>query len=126
MKKLLVAVLAGSSLLALAACGESEKKGESAPASTEQPAAPTQSQATPSTTTTATPATPDASQAIQDAQKALKDATASMTDEQKQQTITAARANAEAAAKAAGQSEDMIKTIGDQAEAAAKQALGVQ
>ncbi len=49
-----------------------------------------------------------------------------MTDEQKQQAITTARTSAEAAAKTAGQSEDLVKQAGDAAEAAAKQALGVQ
>jgi hypothetical protein len=58
--------------------------------------------------------------------KALKDQAASMTDEQKQQAITAARTSAESAAKAAGQNDDKVKQAGDAAEAAAKEALGVQ
>ncbi len=49
-----------------------------------------------------------------------------MTDEQKQQAIAAARTNAETLAKAAGQSDDLVKQAGEAAEAAAKQALGVQ
>ncbi|MGO4839894.1 Mur ligase family protein, partial [Rhizobiaceae sp. 2RAB30] len=60
---------------------------------------------TTTTTTTTEPAAkpaPDANQALQDAQKALQEQAASMSAEQKQQAITAARTNAEAAAKAAG------------------------
>lgn len=126
MNKLLLIPLAGLSVLALAACGESEQKSESAPAQTEQSSQPAAAPSTTTTTEQATKPAPDAGQALQDAQNELKEQAATMTDEQKQQTVTAARTSAEAAAKAAGQGEDMIKQIGDQAEAAAKQALGVQ
>lgn len=121
MNKLILASLAGVSLLVLAACGEGEKKSEA------QPAQPAQTETVPAETApandqTTAPATPNAGQA----QETLNNAAASMTDEQKQQAVASARAEAEAAAKAAGQSEEVIKQLGDQAEAAAKQAFGIE
>lgn len=125
MKRVLVASLTGISLLALTACGESEQKNEGTPAASEQQPAKTGSDPAAMSSETSAPA-PDASQVLEGAQKALKDAASALSDEQRQKAVSATRASAEAAAKAAGQGEDMIKQIGDQAEAAAKQALGVQ
>ena len=48
-----------------------------------------------------------------------------MTPEQKTAAVAEARTQAEAAAKAAGQTDEQVKAIGDQAEAAVKQALGL-
>lgn len=69
---------------------------------------------------------PDATKMAEEAMKQLKEQAANMTPEQKTAAVTAARTNAEAAAKAAGQTDEQAKVIGDQAEAAAKSALGVQ
>jgi hypothetical protein len=132
MNRLLLVSLAGVSMLALAACGESEQKTETPPATTEQPAAPAEpapapaAPAEPAPAPTAPAAPADPAKAAEDAMNALKEQAASMTAEQKQQAVTAARTSAEAAAKAAGQTDDQAKQAGDAAEAAAKQALGVQ
>ena len=116
MKKLVFA-LAAVSLFALAGCGESEKKSETPPATTEAPAP------APAPAATEAPATP---MNAQDAMKTIKDQAATMTAEQKQAAVETGRKAAEDAAKAAGQTADQVKAAADAAEKAIKDALGVQ
>jgi uncharacterized protein (DUF885 family) len=68
---------------------------------------------------------PDPAKMMEEAMKQLKEQAATMTPEQKTAAVAAARTNAEAAATTAGQTPEQVKAIGDQVEAAAKQALGL-
>ncbi len=58
MNRLILVSLAGVSMLALAACGESEKKTETPPATSEQPAAPAAPAPAPAEPAPAAPAAP--------------------------------------------------------------------
>lgn len=163
MNRLILASLAGVSLLVLAACGEGEKS-ESAPASTgqtETAPAPSsgQTETAPADTTPAAPADtapadtapadtapadtapadtapgndqgqipalPDADQATEDDDGMSSGGLETMTPEQIEAAVASARTEAEAAATAAGRSAEEIKQLGDQAEAAAKKAFGIE
>ncbi|PYE90183.1 hypothetical protein [Phyllobacterium leguminum] len=61
-----------------------------------------------------------------DVTKTAEELANSMTPEQKASAVNDARTAAEAAAKAAGQSDALIQQAGDAAAAEAKKALGVQ
>lgn len=112
--------------LTLAACGEGEKKAETPPAATEQPAAPAPAAPAPAATEApATPMAPDVTKQAEEALKLIKEQAANMTPEQKADFVKLARSNAEAAAKAAGQTDEQVKVVGDQAEASVKEALGL-
>lgn len=60
-----------------------------------------------------------------DAQEAFRTQVETMTDAEKQQAAEDARATAESAARQQGLSDDMVRQVGDQAEAAARQMFGL-
>lgn len=115
--------LAAIAMLTLAACSNPETPAEAAaetPAVTEPAAAPVAAEPAMAPAADTTTMTPE--QALQ----AVQAQAASMTPEQKTEAIAAARKAAEDAGKAQGLTEAQIKQLGDAAEQATKQMLGVQ
>jgi len=115
--------LAAVCALALAACNDTSTPAstpaDTAPSAT-APAAPAAAPAAPAATSPMTAITPE--QAMQ----ALQAQTANMTDAQKAETVASARKAAEDGARAQNLTADQVKQAGDMAEAATKQALGIQ
>ncbi|ANG96221.1 hypothetical protein Brsp04_01005 [Brucella sp. NBRC 12952] len=96
-------------LVALAACGKGEDEQAAAPAQPEQ--------------NTSAPAPSSDTQAGPDLMKALQDNAGVITPEQKAAAIERARTNAEAAAKAVGQSVEQAQAAGEAAASAAQQSF---
>lgn len=94
-------------LVALAACGKGEEEQATAPAQPEQAAS------VPSETQEAGP----------DLMKALQDNSGVMTPEEKVAAVERARKNAEAAAKAVGQTEQQAQAAGEAAASAAQRSF---
>ncbi|WP_146119464.1 hypothetical protein [Phyllobacterium phragmitis] len=117
MNKKFIFTIAALSMTALAGCSESEQASNQTPATTksEQPTA-----AAPATTT------PTTSSVEAEATKTAEELVNSMSPQEKTQAVNEARTAAEAAAKAAGQSDDLVTQAGNAAEAEAKKALGAQ
>ena len=134
MKRLVIAAAAIAATLTLAACGNApeqpaaETPAATAPAVETPAAAPAAAAETPAAPAAVSGETvvPGTDMTVNQAMEAAQAQAANMTPEQKQAAVTEARTQAEAAAKAAGMTDEQVKQTGDAAEAAAKQMLGVQ
>ena len=134
--KPLFAAAAILATLGLAGCGDAPKPPADAPAAT----APAQTApVTPAPVAPAEPAPavtievpadtplPGTDMTVQDAMQAVQQVQdLQMTDEQKQQAVSEARAQAEAAARAGNLSQEQVRQAGDAAENAAKAMFGLQ
>lgn len=127
MKTKVLLPFAAAAVLALAACSNPETADEATsetppaaevvPAVEAAPEVPAEPAMAPADLTTMTP---------EQAMQAVQAQAASMTEEQKAETIAAARKAAEDAATAQGLTPEQVKQAGDMAEQATKQMLGVQ
>lgn len=96
-------------LIALAACGKGEEEQAAVPVTPEQ--------------NTSAPAPSAEAETGPDLMKALEDNSGVLTPEQQAAAIERARSNAEAAAKAVGQSVEQAQAAGEAAASAAKQSF---
>ncbi|AEW14803.1 Hypothetical protein BSSP2_I1466 [Brucella suis bv. 2] len=98
-------------LFALAACGKGDEEKAAAPADGQAASQP------------ATPVEPSAGEKGPDLLKSMRENSGVMTPEEKAAAIERARANAETAAKAVGQSVEQVQAAGEAAAVAAQRLL---